>query len=257
MARDSAIRERLDDAALQLARALRAPHLEYRLRQRAHPSWPCNDGLYATFRKEIDPDPDRNLRASPRKQRAMVRKGIRTGLRAVWNGSMDVFYRLYATSQRDLGTPVLSRRYFDRLRATFADDCRMLVIYNGEAPIAAVLNFYFRDEVLPYYAGSSRFARSLGGNDFMYWEVMRDACERGYRIFDFGRSKRGTGAFDFKRHWGFEPVTLHYEYTLLQGDAIPALNPANPKYALAIRMWKRLPLAIANWLGPQISRSLG
>ena len=257
VATEPAVAQRLDEAALQLAQSLRVDHLEYLMRRRAHASWPCNDTLYATFRKNIDPDPERNLQAIPRKQRAMVRKGIKSGLRAVWDSSVDVFYGLHAQSQRDLGTPVLSRRYFERLKSAFGTDCQILAIYAGDVAVAAVMIFYFRDEVLPYYAGSNALARMHAANDFMYWEVMREACRRGFRIFDFGRSKRSTGPFDFKRHWGFEPSPLYHEYALLRRKDIPALNPTNPKYALAIRIWKRLPLAVANRLGPPISRSLG
>ena len=101
------------------------------------------------------------------------------------------------------------------------------------------MNFYFRDEVLPYYGGGTAEARQRAGNDFMYWEVMRRAAERGCRLFDFGRSKLGTGAFAFKQNWGFEPAKLHYRYRLAPGAAIPDHNPLNPKYRLFIAAWKR------------------
>ena len=119
------------------------------------------------------------------------------------------------------------------------------------------MNFYFRDEVLPYYGGGTSQARQRAGNDFMYWEVMRRAAARGYRLFDFGRSKLGTGAFAFKHNWGFEPERLHYRYRLAPGAEIPDHNPMNPKYRLFIAAWKRLPLPVANLLGPPIVRGLG
>ncbi len=111
--------------------------------------------------------------------------------------------------------------------------------------------------MLPYYAGDRVDARELAGNDFKYWELMRRACERGYRIFDYGRSKRGTGSFDFKKNWGFAPEPLSYEYVLIRGDRVPENNPLNPKYRALIAIWRRLPVAIANWLGPFIVRNLG
>ena len=120
-----------------------------------------------------------------------------------------------------------------------------------------MLSFYFRDEVLPYYAGDTVLARSLAGNDFKYWELMRRACERGYRVFDYGRSKRGTGSFDFKKNWGFEPTPLHYEYQLLRAKRVPDQNPLNPKYRLFIKAWQRLPMPVANFLGPHIVKYLG
>jgi len=119
------------------------------------------------------------------------------------------------------------------------------------------MSFYFRDEVLPYYGGGTEEAREVAGNDFMYWEVMRRACERGLRVFDYGRSKRGTGSFDFKKNWGFEPQPLHYEYRLVRGKRVPELNPLNPKYRLLIKLWQLLPLALANRIGPHIVKGLG
>jgi FemAB-related protein (PEP-CTERM system-associated) len=120
-----------------------------------------------------------------------------------------------------------------------------------------VLNFYFRDEVLPYYGGGTIIARARAGNDFMYWEVMRRAADRGFRLFDFGRSKIGTGAYAFKHNWGFAPEKLHYRFKLAEGASIPDHNPLNPKFRLFIAAWKRLPLPVANLIGPSIVRGLG
>jgi FemAB-related protein (PEP-CTERM system-associated) len=125
------------------------------------------------------------------------------------------------------------------------------------APVSSVLSFYWRDEVLPYYAGDAVAARELAANDFKYWELMRYACERGLKVFDYGRSKRGTGSFDFKKNWGFEPQPLHYEYLLVKGKAVREVNPLNPKYRLFINVWQRMPLALANLIGPHIVKSLG
>jgi hypothetical protein len=91
----------------------------------------------------------------------------------------------------------------------------------------------------------------------MYWEVMRRAAARGCRLFDYGRSKAGTGAFAFKKNWGFEPAPLEYRFRLAPGAAIPDHNPLNPKYRLFIAAWKKLPLPVANLLGPPIVRGLG
>jgi len=133
----------------------------------------------------------------------------------------------------------------------------MIVTDRAGQPVSGVMSFYFRDEVLPYYAGDTSAARDLAGNDFKYWELMRRACERGIRVFDYGRSKRGTGSFDFKKNWGFEPQQLHYEYRLRKGSAVPQNNPLNPKYRAMVAMWRKLPLPIANALGPMLVRNLG
>lgn len=257
VADDARIRRALDDRALALAGTLGVGHLEYRCRAPLHPDWPRNDSLYATFRKRLDPDPEKNLLAVPRKQRAMVRKGIKAGLESTVGGDVDGFYRLYAESVRNLGTPVFPRRYFRALAEVFGDDCEILTVSGQGRAYAAVMSFFFRDEVLPYYAGSTEGARARAANDFMYWELMRRSCERGCRLFDFGRSKAGTGAFAFKKHWGFTPEALHYEYRLFRGNEIPTINPLNPRYRAFIALWKRLPLPVANLIGPILARDLG
>ena len=249
-------RSALDDAARALAQTLRVDHLEYRSREPRHADWAHKD-LYVTFRQAIDPDPERNLLAIPRKQRAMVRKGIKAGLTSETERDVRRFFEAYSASVHRLGTPVFSRRYFEILAAVFGDDCEVLTVNLDGRLIAGVLSFYFRDEVLPYYGGGTAAARELAGNDFMYWEVMRRACERGSRVFDYGRSKRGTGSFDFKKNWGFEPQPLHYEYLLVQGRRVPDHNPLNPKYGRFIRLWQRLPLPVANMIGPHIVKSIG
>ena len=104
------------------------------------------------------------------------------------------------------GTPPLSQHYFVALAKTFGAVCEMLIVSDADGtPVSGVMSFYFRDEVLPYYAGDTEAARDLAANDFKYWELMRRACERGTRVFDYGRSKQGTGSYAFKKNWGFEP----------------------------------------------------
>jgi FemAB-related protein (PEP-CTERM system-associated) len=247
----------LVEAAAELARTLGVEHLELRNRTPRHPEWPRQE-LYVTFRKSIFADEAENLRAIPRKQRAMIRKGIANGLRSEIDASVDRFFALYADNMHRHGTPPLSRRYFARLLKVFGDACQvMTVLDRAGRPVSGVLSFRFRDQVLPYYAGDTALARELAANDFKYWELMRRACAQGVRVFDFGRSKRGTGSFDFKRNWGFEPESLAYECLLLDRDGIPENNPLNPKYRVMIALWKRLPRMAANALGPHIARGLG
>ena len=247
----------LHAAAVELARELNVEHLELRNLRRTEPEWPRQD-LYVTFRKPILPEVEANLLAIPRKQRAMVRKAIGRGLVGEIDDGVERFFALYADNVHRHGTPPLPKRYFEALRETFGDECEVLTVLNpnGE-PVSSVLSFYFRDEVLPYYAGDLASARDLAANDFKYWDLMRRACERGVRLFDYGRSKRETGSFGFKKNWGFEPTPLVYEYKLFKNDAIPQNNPANPKYRAMIALWRRLPRGVANALGPSIVRNLG
>jgi len=247
----------LEAEAQELAQRLGVQHLELRHMDRRHPDWPEQD-LYVTFRKPILAEEEANMLAIPRKQRAMVRKGIKNGLKSDIDPGVDLFFQLYADNVHRHGTPALPRRYFEELQRRFGADCEVQTVTTAEGRLlSSVLSFYFRDEVLPYYAGDDEAARDLAANDFKYWDLMRRSCARGIRRFDYGRSKQGTGPYAFKKNWGFEPTPLHYEYQLYKRDAVPQNNPANAKYRLMIQTWRRLPLGVANWLGPHIVRSLG
>ncbi len=247
----------LREAACRLAESLKVGALELRNREPANSNWPVKE-LYYTFRKAIEPDDEANLKAIPNRQRAMVRKGIEEGLRSEWDERTERLYRVYSESVRNLGTPVFSARYLRILREVFRGDCSVLMITHNERDVAGVMSFYFRDEVIPYYGGSTTAARTIKGvNHVMYWELMRRSCAQGYRLFDFGRSKSGTGPFSFKKNYGFKPQALPYEYFLVQSDAMPDLNPLNPKYRFLINVWSKLPLPVANMVGPFLARSLG
>ncbi len=249
--------EALESEAQAIAKQLAVDHLELRNLEQRHPEWPTQN-LYVSFRKALAPDVEANMLAIPRKQRAMVRKGIKNGLRSEIDGTLDRFFSLYADNVHRHGTPAMPRRYFEALLKVFGQDCEVLTaVDEGGRPLSSVLSFYFRDEVLPYYAGDDLSARDLAANDFKYWELMRRSCERGIKVFDYGRSKHGTGSFSFKKNWGFEPQPLYYEYCLYKHDSIPQNNPNNAKYRLLIEAWRRMPIGLANWLGPFIVRNLG
>ena len=252
---DQAFQE-LQNYAEKLARELGVDCLEMRNRHQQHPDWPHKQ-LYVTFRKELDSDHEKNMSAIPRKQRAMVRAGIKAGLTGVVDTNIDRFYQAYSVSVRNLGTPVFPKHYFQLLKQVFADDCEILTIEHEGRLVASVMSFYFKDEVLPYYGGGTDLARDLKGNDFMYWEVMHRAVDKGCKVFDFGRSKEGTGSYRFKKHWGFEPEPLFYEIDLVKAQQIPEINPLNPKYQFFIAAWKRLPLPVSQLVGPWLAKDLG
>jgi FemAB-related protein (PEP-CTERM system-associated) len=233
------------------------PVLELRDFSASRADWPSKRDLYASFRRPLDSSVEQNLTSIPRKQRAMIRKGMRNKLKSEIDHGVERLYRILAESFRNLGTPIFSESYFRILREEFSTCSDIVTITSDGRAVASVLNFYFRDEVLPFYGGGVRAARALAANDFMYWEVMRRACERGYHTFDFGRSKIDTGSYAFKRNWGFQPTPLEYQFRLSPGTSMPDLNPLNPRFRMFIAVWKRLPLALTTRLGPSIVRGLG
>jgi FemAB-related protein (PEP-CTERM system-associated) len=253
---EDALNDLLDQAE-HLGRKLGVEYVELRDTPVAAEGWTAKDDLYAGFDRPIEALEEDNLKQIPRKQRAVVRKALERGMSVRIERSTAAFFPLYARTMRDHGTPALPRRYFEKLLEVFGDDCEVLTVANGDQPISSVLSYFHEGRVLPYYTGSHPAARGTGANDLMYWALMRRAVDRGCDVFDFGRSKVGTGPFSFKRNWGFEPRPITHQYRLLGADRLPNVNPTNPRYAAMIGIWRKLPVPIANTVSPFLSRSLG
>lgn len=257
IANDQETFQALDQEACRLAKQLGVEYVEFRNQQQMIAERPYKKAMYVTFRKELDADVEKNLLAIPRKQRAVVRKGIKAGLISVIDPDTERLFQAYSESVRNLGTPVFPKKYFKILKEVFNEQCEVLSVEHEGELVASVMNFYFRDEVLPYYGGGGSEARALYANDFMYWEVMRRAVEKGIKTFDYGRSKVGTGAYRFKKHWGFEEKPLFYEFELVNAKEMPDINPLNPKYRFFIAAWKKLPLKLSQIVGPWLAKDLG
>jgi FemAB-related protein (PEP-CTERM system-associated) len=254
---DEAARKALEEAALALSRNHGARYLELRDGLDGT-AFHMREGLYYRFRRPLLASDEENFAAIPRKQRRMVRVGQQSGLVArVSPDDLDEFYDLYARSVRNLGTPVFPRRYFRLLLDRFPGDSVILCVRHNDTAVAAVLTFFFNDTVLPYYAGSRGDFFRYAVNDFMYWELMRYARERGARVFDFGRSKKGTGAYDFKCHWGFEPEPLRYRVYAPGSRSIDGHTASDGHVQLLRQAWRRLPLRVTKILGPFFIRRFG
>jgi FemAB-related protein (PEP-CTERM system-associated) len=250
----------LAEAAQRLAKDMEVDYLELRDKGPIEDSQADfhRQDLYVTFDCQITAEEERLMKSFPRDIRRMIRQGPRHGLSAeLGRGELlDDFYEVYAASVRKLGTPVFPKKLFAEFLRIFPNECDILIVRQAGRVAGGVMNFYFRDVVLPYFGGAyPRFYRT-GINNFMYWELMRSAAARGYRTFDFGRSKRGTGSYEFKRGWGMREQALPYRYFLVRGTEMPNLNPTNPKFRLLIEAWKRLPLSVTKIMGPWIVRHL-
>ena len=219
--------------------------------------WTVSTSSHAGFVAPLAPDDEAQLLAIPRKQRAEVRKGLAHDLTVeIGTAPADraAHYAVYAQSVRNLGTPVFPRALFDTVMDAL--DADILTVRAGGVPVASVLSLYHRGSVMPYWGGGTRAARGLRANDRMYFELMRHARARGCTRFDFGRSKTGSGPFHFKRNWGFEPEPLAYATWAPPGTALRDANPLSPKRARQTALWQKLPLTIANRIGPWIARGL-
>jgi FemAB-related protein (PEP-CTERM system-associated) len=242
--------------AWALAERLSCPTLELRGGPAPGESWRHDTTTYLGFARDLAGDDEAELLAIPRKQRAEVRRGLDNDLTIDFE-DRDAHYRVYAESVHNLGTPVFPRSLFDAVLDGFGEDADILTVRHGDVAVASVLSLYFRGTVYPYWGGGTGAARALRANDRMYYALMCHARARGCTRFDFGRSKAGTGPAAFKKNWGFEGGPLGYAVRTAPGAEPRAINPLDPKNRAKVELWKRLPLPIANRIGPLLSRGLG
>ncbi len=250
----------LAEAALVEGRRRGVGYVELRGARAAVEDWLVKDAVYAGFERTFPVDEKENLSAIPRRRRAEVRKGLKAledgSLKYEFAHDIDRFYSLYARAVRDLGTPIFPRRFADAVAHEFWDESEILTIACRREPVLVLLTFYGQGKTMPYYFGASPNARAFRAYDLAIWLQMRRGIDRGLRRFDFGRSKIGTGSFDFKSFWGFEAEPLEYQYALIGARDVPNVSPNNPKFARFSQMWKRLPMPVANLAGPFLARHL-
>ena len=246
----------------ELALRLSCPAIE--LRGGALPlrraGWVIKQDSHCGFVQPLAADDEAQLAQIPRKQRAEVRKGLAGDLTVSTGTSAAdraAHYTVYAQSVRNLGTPVFPAALFNAVLDEFGEAADILTVWNGADPAASVLSLYHDGTVLPYWGGGTHAARRLRANDRMYYELMLHARRRGCSRFDFGRSKTHSGAYDFKRNWGFEPEPLSYAQWTAPGAAVRDADPTSARHSARIALWKRLPLHLTNVIGPMISRGLG
>ncbi|HET6420072.1 MAG TPA: FemAB family XrtA/PEP-CTERM system-associated protein [Geobacteraceae bacterium] len=192
------------------------------------------------------------------KVRNQVRKAERSGLNAVEGRLelLDGFYEVFCRNMRDLGTPVYGRNFFRNILEMFPESTCIISVMLGEKTVASGILAWYGDTLEVPWASSIRDYREMCPNNLLYWRAICYAIGNGSAKFDFGRSTPGEGTYHFKKQWGAEPVQLYWQYMLGNGGSIPELNPGNPKYRLAVRVWQRLPLALTNALGPRIVKNI-
>jgi len=211
--------------------------------------------LYVSFATELAAEPEAQLKRLPRDTRYMIRKGERAGLE-LRSGleQLSEFYKLFTLNWRRFGTPVFSQQWLETLADEFQGSADLTMARASGRPVAGVFSFLFRDTLFPHYSGASPDASALAANNFMYWELMKSAINQGIRRFDFGRSKKNTGAYHFKSAWNMQVDPLKYQVFMVRRRNPPNFSPANPTFALATNLWSRMPLKATTWLGPHVVR---
>jgi FemAB-related protein (PEP-CTERM system-associated) len=249
--------EALLAAANELAGKRRLNYVLLRHRRQQLPQLPARTHK-VTMLLRLEPDAERMWTALDRKVRNQVRKGEKSGLDTLSGGAelLEDFYRVFAQNMRDLGTPVYGRGLFAEILRQFPNDARIHLVRLGTTTIAGALSYGWNHVVEVPSASSLKEHRSLCPNHLMYWHVIRQAIQEGRSIFDFGRSTPGDGTYHFKEQWGAIPEQLWWEYSLIGGGALPSADRHDASYQRRIEYWKKVPLPLANLLGPRIARSV-
>ena len=245
------------EAAAEKAQGLHATHIELRQVEPLDIEWPVRSHK-VSMRLELPQRYEELLKAFPSKLRSQIRRGEKDGMAVKLGGMelLDDFYRVFSRNMRDLGTPVYGKEFFGEILQVFSKDARICMVHLSDRPVAAGFVYGFRHTLeIPWASSDRRYAR-LAPNMSLYNAVLQYACTAGYREFDFGRSTVNSGTYRFKEQWGAKPVPLYWHYWIGKGGALPELNPKNPKYRVAIAMWKKLPVSVTKVVGPSIVRNL-
>jgi FemAB-related protein (PEP-CTERM system-associated) len=255
VAEDAASKQALLNHLKGFAQSTGVDYLELRQQEGDLSDGFCANTLYVTFRSPLSSDPQVNLKRLPKDTRYMIRKAEKGGLKIVFgDDNLPAFYDLFALSMKRLGTPAFPQALFRNCLEEFPQHTQLAIVYDGSKPVTGVLSFFFRDTILPYYAGATESATRLAANNFMYWQLIKWAGERGFQTFDFGRSKKNTGSYAFKSQWNMTIEPLSYQIFLVKRKTVPNFSPVNPSFDLAIRMWRNLPLPVTKLLGPRVVR---
>jgi FemAB-related protein (PEP-CTERM system-associated) len=257
LARSPKGRALVEAYTVEQAKALNVNHIELRQQEVTDTAWASSERK-VSMRLLLPNSFEQLLKGFPSKLRSQVRRAQKEGMTARMGGSecVDEFYEVFSRCMRDLGTPVYGKDFFLKILEVFPKEARICIVSHGGTPVAAGFLYGFRSSLeIPWAASDKRFNR-LAPNMLLYATVLEHACQQGFQLFDFGRSTPGSGPYRFKEQWGAVPKQLHWYYWMKDGGEVPQLNPQNPKYALAISLWRKLPLALANLLGPHIVKHL-
>ena len=235
----------------------RAEHIE--LRQGASVSTSWQDTTAKVIMEVELPQTVQELsdRLSP-KMRKRIRFARKNGLEPQWAGAEAIgsFYSVFSTNMRNLGTPVYPQSWFDNFFKKFPNEIKILNLNEGKKTVASAFVSIYRDTVELPWAATLAESREKFSPLLQYWTLLEWALENGYKRVDLGRCTPGSGNHEFKKRWECVEKPLHWYYWLAEGRAVPQLRPDNPKFKLATGLWKRLPLSVANLIGPRIVRSI-
>ncbi len=251
------VRQALISEAWRVAESVGASHVELRHRAGVTLDLPFRDDK-VSMQLALPDSSDELWREFTSKLRAQIRRPSKDGAVADEGGIelLDEFYAVFSRNMRDLGTPVYPKDLFREMCESFPETTRIFIVRIDGKSCAAGITYGFRDRLEIPSASALREYNRSSVNMLLYWTVLKFAIREGYKLFDFGRSTVNAGTYKFKKQWGALPDQLHWHYCLRPGESMPSLNPQNSKYQLATKIWQRLPLCVANLVGPRIVRNL-
>lgn len=250
------IAKQLLHAAAQLGNSLQLKHLEIRATTPLT-DWPARTDK-ASMILALPTSGELLDQRLGSKLRAQIKRGQQASLK-VEVGHIELleqFYDVFAHNMRDLGTPVYSYLFFANILEAWPKESRIIVIKHNGKPVSAAFLLGFRDTLEIPWASTLRSANGLNINMVLYRQVLELAISCGYAFFDFGRSTINAGTFKFKKQWGAQPVAHYWHYWLPHNAQLPELKPDATKFRLLVAVWRQLPLAVANALGPHIVKYL-
>jgi len=243
------------EAAIKIAKERNAHFIELRSEQRHSPNLSCRTDK-ATFLLTLDKNHDSIWKGFNAKLRNQVRKAGKSGLDTEIGGIelLQEFYRIFSWKMRDLGTPVWGYPFFYQLMKKFSNS-QIILVKIDNAYIASGLIMKFRKRLYVPSAASFRKYLKYCPNHALYWTTIKQGCIDGFTHFDFGRSTLDSNTYNFKKQWVPNPTILNWQYYLNRIHEIPSLSPQNRKYSYFIKLWRLLPLTVANYLGPKVIRN--
>jgi FemAB-related protein (PEP-CTERM system-associated) len=250
------IQDLLLNEAIKIAEKKNAESIELRHTTNVFNSLPTKTAK-VSMRLDLPQNPDELWHSFSSNLRRKIRKPTKEGFSWQYGreGELDNFYTVFSRNMRDLGTPVYSKGFFRNILQEFPDSTWIgTVKTKGGRPIASAFLVGFRDRLEIPWVSSLRSYNRHYANLFLYWNMLKFASESGYKVFDFGRSTLGEGTYKFKEQWGAKPVQLYWHYWAKNGRPLQQLNPKNPKYRLAIYIWKKLPVSLTKLIGPEIRK---
>lgn len=251
------VHHQLIKEAIHIANRVKADHIE--LRHTRHIQELQEKTSKVSMMLDLPQDSDMLWSDLSSNLRRKIRKPEKEGmyLKLGREEELDSFYTVFSINMRDLGTPVYSKKFFSNILRRFPNNSWLYTVYEKKgSPVASAFLIGFKQRIEMPWVSSIKAYNKYYPNSLLYWSSLKLACEMGYRRFDFGRSTPGEGTFRFKQQWNAQPVQLYWHYWIRNGGPLPNINPKNPKYQTAIRIWQNIPVEITKLIGPLIVKNL-